>query len=73
MKIVAVVRILGIYSRHLMYFARIWDVAVTKALIVAGADVNKREDQVGQTGLMWAAAVGHADVVSLLLAANADP
>jgi ankyrin repeat protein len=42
-----------------------------KALLARGARVNAR-DRKGQTALMWAAAEGHAEVVSILLAARAD-
>ena len=37
-----------------------------------GADVNAREDSLGETALMWAAAENHPDVVKLLIAHGAD-
>jgi uncharacterized protein len=42
-----------------------------KALLSRGAEVNAKERK-GQTALMWAAADGHADVVTTLLAAGAE-
>ena len=47
-------------------------VDVTRVLIEAGADVNKRCEH-GRTALHMAAAWGHADVAQLLLENGADP
>ena len=37
-----------------------------EALLDRGADVNAREDALGETALMWAAAENHAEVASLV-------
>jgi ankyrin repeat protein len=42
------------------------------ALLAQGANANAQESR-GQTALMWAAAEGHSDVVTMLIAAGADP
>src|SRR5690606_38872699 len=44
-----------------------------RALLAAGADPNAVEPLDQQTALMWAAAEGHLDIVSLLLDKGADP
>jgi ankyrin repeat protein len=46
--------------------------ALVDALVAAGADVDVREPQWGQTPLMFAAAAGRTDVVRALAAAGAD-
>ncbi len=43
-----------------------------KVLLAHDADVNAKENFRGQTALMWAAAEGHADIVSLLAAHGAE-
>jgi len=45
---------------------------VAKLLIKAGADINKRDGNLGWTPLHWAAASGVTDVVNLLLERKAD-
>ena len=45
--------------------------AFVERLLGAGADVNAREEQKGQTALMWAAAENHVPVVSALIDAGA--
>jgi ankyrin repeat protein len=44
-----------------------------KLLLEAGAAVNAADTLQDQTALMWAAAEGHADIVSALLEGRADP
>lgn len=48
------------------------DINIVSGLIVAGVDVNVK-DNFGQTGLMLSAEKGHLAVVKALLAAGADP
>ena len=43
-----------------------------KVLLEHGAEVNVKENFRGQTAVMWAAAEGHANIVSLLAAHGAD-
>ncbi|KAI4096813.1 MAG: hypothetical protein LQ339_006897 [Xanthoria mediterranea] len=45
--------------------------AVVRVLLDYGASVSKSDDQ-GRTALSWAAAVGHKEIVEMLLGANAD-
>ena len=56
----------------LMTAARTGNVAVVKALLRKGADVNARENWKGQTALMWAAASNNAATVEALIEAGAD-
>jgi len=53
--------------------ARSGAMSAAKVLIARGATVDAQEQWRGQTPLMWAAAEGHAPMVSLLLEAGADP
>jgi ankyrin repeat protein len=55
-----------------MTAARAGRIDAVRALIEHGADVNARENTRGQTALMWAAAEGHADVISVLAWNGAD-
>jgi uncharacterized protein len=48
-------------------------IEAVKLLLEAGAAVNAADTLQDQTALMWAAAEGHADIVSALLGAGADP
>src|SRR5204863_9300522 len=57
----------------LMTASRSGHVAAVRALLEHGATVDAQEDLLGETALTWAAAENHADVVSLLLKAGADP
>src|SRR5262249_14654998 len=41
-------------------------------LLAAGAQVNAKESQRGQTALMWAAAEGNVEVINTLVEAGAD-
>jgi ankyrin repeat protein len=56
----------------LMLTARTGNVALAKLLVQHGADVNKRESYRDQSALMWAAALGHADMVAFLVSQKAD-
>jgi len=56
----------------LMNCARTGANGAVKALLIAGAKVHASESNQGQTALMWAAAMGHAEVVRLLLSYGAD-
>jgi ankyrin repeat protein len=55
-----------------MVAARTGNVAVVKALLDRGGDVNARESDQNQTALMWAAVEKHADVVRLLVSRGAN-
>ena len=57
----------------LMLAARAGSLGGVKLLLEAGADVNAAETFRGQTALMLAAVENHADVVTALLAAGAQP
>jgi len=57
----------------LMTAARSGHIAAVRALLDRGASVDAQEDLLGETALTWAAAENHADIVSLLLKAKADP
>ncbi len=57
----------------LMTASRSGHLAAVRALLDHGAHVEAQEDLLGETALTWAAAENHADVVALLLKANADP
>jgi len=57
----------------LMAAAAAGDANSVRLLISHGSDANAREQDRGQTALMWAAARGHTAVVDALLAARADP
>jgi len=48
-------------------------VDAVRDLVLHGADVNAADPRRGQTGLMWAAAEGHSDVVGALLEIGANP
>jgi uncharacterized protein len=54
----------------LMSAARSGSTEAVTALIERGVDVNAKENGLGQTALMWAAAEGHADVIQALLEAG---
>ena len=54
----------------LMTAARTGNAEVVARLLAKGADPNAREDQQGETALMWAASENHAAVVKLLAAAG---
>jgi len=56
----------------LMTCARTGNVDAVRLLIEYGAAVNAKEPSQNQTALMWAAAEGHSDMVSALIAAHAD-
>jgi ankyrin repeat protein len=56
-----------------MTAARSGHAAAVRALLDRGARVDAQEDLLGETALTWAAAENHADIVSLLLKATADP
>ncbi len=56
----------------LMNCARTGATEAIMLLIDAGADVDHAEPENGQTALMWAAAVGHADIVDRLVRSGAD-
>src|SRR4029077_20452637 len=43
-----------------------------KLLLDRGADVNAREQTLGENALMWAAAENHPEAVKLLIARGAD-
>ena len=53
--------------------SRAGSVQAVRLLLARGADVNAAEKFQNTTALMYAAAEGHAEVVDLLLEANADP
>ena len=55
----------------LMLAARTGRLEVLRLLLDAGADVGATEQWKGQTALMWAAAEGHGDIVTALVAAGA--
>ena len=57
----------------LMTASRSGHAAAVRALLDHGARVDAQEDLLGETSLTWAAAENHADIVALLLKANADP
>jgi ankyrin repeat protein len=52
--------------------ARTGHVAAAKVLVTHGASLNAIESWRGQTPIMWAAAQGHAEMVSMLAEAGAD-
>lgn len=56
----------------LMRSAQLGDVSITRALINAGADVN-RVDEYGNTALLQSIAEGHLETAKLLLQHHADP
>jgi ankyrin repeat protein len=56
----------------LMTAARSGSLESVKALLSHGAAVEAKDENRGQTALMWAAAEGHAAVVQELIAAKAD-
>jgi ankyrin repeat protein len=56
----------------LMTAARTGSLESVKALLSRGAAVDAKDENRGQTALMWAAAEGHAPVVQELIAAKAD-
>ena len=56
----------------LMTAALSGNVAMVKALLARGADVNAATVETGQTALMWAASEEHRDVMRELIAAGAD-
>lgn len=56
----------------LLTCARTGNVAAVAALLDKGADVNAKEDQRGQTALMWAVAAKHPEVVKLLVSRGAN-
>jgi uncharacterized protein len=56
----------------LMTAARTGSIQPLKMLLAHGATIDSKDDRRGQTALMWAAAEGHAAVVSELIAAGAD-
>ena len=56
----------------LMTAARSGSLESVKALLSHGAAVDAKDENRGQTALMWAAAEGHATVVQELIAAKAD-
>jgi uncharacterized protein len=56
----------------LMRCARSGGVAAVKALLAAKANVNAKDNEQGQTALMWAASQKHPDVVEALIAGGAD-
>ena len=56
----------------LMVAARTGVVDSVTFLLRHGADVNAREGWLGQTALMWAAAENHAEIVTPIVAADAD-
>jgi uncharacterized protein len=56
----------------LMTAARTGSRETVKALLSRGAVVDARDENRGQTALIWAAAEGHAAVVQELIAATAD-
>ncbi|MES2603630.1 MAG: ankyrin repeat domain-containing protein, partial [Pseudomonadota bacterium] len=57
----------------LMAAARAGNVDAVDVLLAAGADVNATEPLDQQSGLMWAVAEGHQDIVRKLLNAGANP
>lgn len=42
------------------------------SLLEKGADINLKDDNTGETALMWASAIGNLDVVKLLINKGAD-
>ncbi|MEO5739293.1 MAG: ankyrin repeat domain-containing protein, partial [Vicinamibacterales bacterium] len=56
----------------LMTCARSGSAEAVRMLLVRGANVNAAEPVQNQTALMWAAAQQHANVVQVLIEANAD-
>src|SRR5688572_6001639 len=56
----------------LMTAARTGSLESVKALLSRGAAVDAKDENRGQTALMWAAAEGHAAVAQELIAAKAD-
>jgi uncharacterized protein len=56
----------------LMTAARTGSLETVKALLSRGVAVDAKDENRGQTALMWAAAEGHAAVVQELIAAKAD-
>jgi ankyrin repeat protein len=57
----------------LMAAARTGSLDTVKMLLEAGAGVDAADAYQQQTPLMWAAAEGHAEVITTLVAAGADP
>lgn len=56
----------------LMRCARSGGVAAVKALIAAKANVNAKDNEQGQTALMWAVSQQHPDVAAALIEGGAD-
>jgi hypothetical protein len=46
--------------------------SVVRSLVATGVDVCKTSDRSGESALYWAARMGHADIVSILLEYGAD-
>ncbi|NLW45200.1 MAG: DivIVA domain-containing protein [Syntrophomonadaceae bacterium] len=57
----------------LMVSAYLGDEEVTRLLLEAGADPDKKEPEWGNTALMYASFQGHLEVVEMLLDYKADP
>src|ERR1043165_8497332 len=55
-----------------MAAARTGNPKAVRLLIERGAVVDAREDRLGETALMWAAAENHPDAAALLIAHGAD-
>jgi ankyrin repeat protein len=56
----------------LMECARTGAVVAVRSLLARGASVHARHARTGQTGLMWAAAGTHTEIVKLLIERGAD-
>jgi ankyrin repeat protein len=57
----------------LMYSARFGEPQAVRALVEAGASVNRQDNERGATPLIHAAENGHTEIVKLLLKSGADP
>ena len=57
----------------LMTASRTGNVVVVEALLRSGAEVNATTGETASTALMWAVGEPHRDIVTVLLAAGADP
>ena len=57
----------------LIMAVRAHNIGRARALLVAGANIDDRDEYAGRTALMWAAQVGSVDIARVLLDRGANP